>query len=62
VQRAGFGIAGGPGTVRDALREQSRVAGNSHLVCRSAFGDLSLEESLRSVDLFAGVVMPALDD
>jgi len=34
-------------TMRDALLEQSSIAGNSYLVCRFAFGDLSLEESLR---------------
>jgi hypothetical protein len=43
LQRAGFGITGGPGTVRDALLEQFPLRGNySHLVCRFAFGDLSL--------------------
>jgi alkanesulfonate monooxygenase SsuD/methylene tetrahydromethanopterin reductase-like flavin-dependent oxidoreductase (luciferase family) len=59
AQRGGFGIAGAPATVRDALLEQSRVAGNSYIVCRFAFGDLALEESLRSVDLFTRLVMPA---
>jgi hypothetical protein len=37
------------------------LARNSCLVSRFAFGDLSLEESLRSVELFARVVMPAFD-
>jgi alkanesulfonate monooxygenase SsuD/methylene tetrahydromethanopterin reductase-like flavin-dependent oxidoreductase (luciferase family) len=59
VQQGGFGIAGAPATVRDALLEQTRAAGNSYLVCRFAFGDLSLEESSRSVDLFTREVMPA---
>jgi alkanesulfonate monooxygenase SsuD/methylene tetrahydromethanopterin reductase-like flavin-dependent oxidoreductase (luciferase family) len=61
VQQGGFGIAGAPATVRDTLLEQARMAGNSYFVCRFAFGDLSLEESLRSVDLFARSVMPAFD-
>jgi alkanesulfonate monooxygenase SsuD/methylene tetrahydromethanopterin reductase-like flavin-dependent oxidoreductase (luciferase family) len=60
VQKGGFGIAGSPATVRDALLEQSRAARNSYLVCRFAFGDLALEESLRSVDLFTRHVVPAL--
>jgi alkanesulfonate monooxygenase SsuD/methylene tetrahydromethanopterin reductase-like flavin-dependent oxidoreductase (luciferase family) len=60
AQQRGFGIAGTPAIVRDALLDQIREAGNNYLVCRFAFGDMTLEESLRSVELFARDVMPAL--
>lgn len=60
AQRGGFGVAGSPGTVRDALSAQVREAGNNYLVCRLAFGDLSFAESRRSLEMFAREVMPAL--
>ena len=45
---------------RRCSRAQITEAGNNYLVCRLAFGDLTLAESLRSIDLFARAVMPAL--
>ena len=42
------------------LAAQVKEAGNNYLVCRLAFGDLTLAESMRSLDLFARAVMPAL--
>ena len=60
AQQRGFGIAGTPEIVRDALLGQIREAQNNYLVCRFAFGDMTLPEALRSVELFARVVMPAL--
>jgi alkanesulfonate monooxygenase SsuD/methylene tetrahydromethanopterin reductase-like flavin-dependent oxidoreductase (luciferase family) len=60
AQRRGFGIAGAPETVREALRAQIAAAGITYLVCRFAFGDLSYEESQRTVELFGREVMPAL--
>jgi len=53
-------IAGSPQTVRDALAAQAAQAGVNYLLMRFAFGDLSLDETLRSVELFAKQVMPAL--
>jgi alkanesulfonate monooxygenase SsuD/methylene tetrahydromethanopterin reductase-like flavin-dependent oxidoreductase (luciferase family) len=61
AQQRGFGIAGTPATVRDALRRQLAEAQTNYLVCRFAFGDMMLAESLRSVELFAQQVMPELD-
>jgi alkanesulfonate monooxygenase SsuD/methylene tetrahydromethanopterin reductase-like flavin-dependent oxidoreductase (luciferase family) len=61
AQQRGFGIAGTAATVRDGLLRQLAEAQNNYLVCRFAFGDMSLDESLRSVELFARQVMPALD-
>jgi hypothetical protein len=43
------------------LRGQLAEARTNYLVCRFAFGDMTLQESLRSVELFARDVMPALD-
>jgi alkanesulfonate monooxygenase SsuD/methylene tetrahydromethanopterin reductase-like flavin-dependent oxidoreductase (luciferase family) len=60
AQEAGFGIAGTPATVRDALRRQLAQTKVNYLVCRFAFGDMTLEESLSSLQLFAEQVMPEL--
>jgi len=57
---AGQGIAGGPETVRAYLQSQLTESSANYLVGQFAFGDLSLEESLRSVELFTRHVMPAL--
>lgn len=60
VQRAGFGVAGAPATVREALARQIAETGVNYLVCRFAFGDMAPAESLASLELFAAHVMPAL--
>jgi alkanesulfonate monooxygenase SsuD/methylene tetrahydromethanopterin reductase-like flavin-dependent oxidoreductase (luciferase family) len=60
LPEAGQGIAGGPETVRTYLQSQLTESGANYLVGQFAFGDLSLNESLRSVDLFTRHVMPAL--
>ena len=59
-EQMGFGVAGSPGKVRDALVAQAAEARINYLVCRLAFGDLSLAESMRSTELYARAVMPAL--
>ncbi|MDP2334777.1 MAG: LLM class flavin-dependent oxidoreductase [Reyranella sp.] len=56
----GYVVAGSAATVRDRLKRDNDVAGINYCLCRLAFGDLSIEESRRSVDLFAREVMPAL--
>jgi alkanesulfonate monooxygenase SsuD/methylene tetrahydromethanopterin reductase-like flavin-dependent oxidoreductase (luciferase family) len=60
VQRTGFGIAGRPATVRDALARQIGQAGVNYLVCRFAFGDMAPADSQRSLELFTQHVMPEL--
>jgi alkanesulfonate monooxygenase SsuD/methylene tetrahydromethanopterin reductase-like flavin-dependent oxidoreductase (luciferase family) len=60
LQLSGLGVAGAPATVRAALSRQVEISGINYLACRFAFGDLSFEESRRSLDLFAAEVMPAL--
>jgi alkanesulfonate monooxygenase SsuD/methylene tetrahydromethanopterin reductase-like flavin-dependent oxidoreductase (luciferase family) len=56
----GFAVAGTPRTVRDGLLRQFPEARVNYLVCRFAFGDMTLAQSLRSVELFAREVMPEL--
>jgi alkanesulfonate monooxygenase SsuD/methylene tetrahydromethanopterin reductase-like flavin-dependent oxidoreductase (luciferase family) len=60
MQRSGLGIAGTPEMVRDTLTSQIAQAQNNYQICRFAFGDLTFDESLRSLDLFTRFVMPAL--
>ncbi|MGH7824088.1 MAG: LLM class flavin-dependent oxidoreductase [Candidatus Binatia bacterium] len=59
--QTGQGIAGSPETVARFLKAQMAAAGATYLVGQFAFGDLSLDESLRSVELFTNHVMPALN-
>jgi len=56
----GQAIAGSPETVRTYLGKQIKDIGPNYLVGQLCFGDLTLEEMLRSVGLFAEHVMPAL--
>jgi alkanesulfonate monooxygenase SsuD/methylene tetrahydromethanopterin reductase-like flavin-dependent oxidoreductase (luciferase family) len=60
AQRKSYAIAGTPDTVRETLVTQIAEAGNNYMICRFAFGDLSLDESSRSLALFEREVMPAL--
>jgi alkanesulfonate monooxygenase SsuD/methylene tetrahydromethanopterin reductase-like flavin-dependent oxidoreductase (luciferase family) len=60
LRAAGQGIAGSAATVTAYLEAEIVEAGANYLVGQFAFGDLSLDESLRSVDLFTRHVMPAL--
>lgn len=57
---AGRALAGTPATVREQLAQQIERAGVNLILTRFAFGDLAYEASLRSVELFAGDVMPYL--
>ena len=56
----GQAIAGSPETVRAFLAAQIADSGSNYVVGQLCFGDLTLEEMLRSVGLFAAHVMPAL--
>jgi hypothetical protein len=47
--------------VTEFLQEQVDESASNYLVGQFAFGDLSLEESLRSVELFHKRVMPKLN-
>jgi alkanesulfonate monooxygenase SsuD/methylene tetrahydromethanopterin reductase-like flavin-dependent oxidoreductase (luciferase family) len=60
IKDGGRGIAGSPQTVTRMINEQMAEAGANYFVAQFAFGDLTLREVLRTVDLFAREVMPAL--
>jgi alkanesulfonate monooxygenase SsuD/methylene tetrahydromethanopterin reductase-like flavin-dependent oxidoreductase (luciferase family) len=56
----GQAIAGSVDTVRAFLRRQLAISGANYFVGQFYFGDLTLEEVLRSVELFSIHVMPGL--
>jgi hypothetical protein len=56
----GQGVAGSPATVRDYLGTQLADTGCTYMVGQFAFGDLTRDECLRSIGLFAREVMPSL--
>jgi alkanesulfonate monooxygenase SsuD/methylene tetrahydromethanopterin reductase-like flavin-dependent oxidoreductase (luciferase family) len=62
VLKNGQAIVGSPGTVRETIAAQAKEAGLNYFLLRFAFGDMTLQESMRSVDLFAGLVQPALEE
>lgn len=61
VEAVGNGIAGSPETVRRYVIEEAERTTMSYLVSWFAFGDLSLSEVTRSVELFSQHVMPAFE-
>ncbi len=60
LMEMGQGAAGSPRMIADFVRSQISQSGASYFVGQFAFGDLTLVESLRSVDLFAGPVLSML--
>jgi len=60
VERKQLGVAGSPRTVIDVLSKRIAEAGNNYLMCQLMFGDMTPPEALRSIELFATQVMPAL--
>jgi alkanesulfonate monooxygenase SsuD/methylene tetrahydromethanopterin reductase-like flavin-dependent oxidoreductase (luciferase family) len=56
----GQGVAGSPATVTEFLLSQLTETGCNYVVGQFAFGDLTREECLGSIGLFAANVMPAL--
>jgi len=60
MMEIGQAVAGSPQTVRQFLQAQIDESAANYLVGQFAFGDLSLEESLRTVELFKDEVMPKL--
>ncbi|MCZ6588188.1 MAG: LLM class flavin-dependent oxidoreductase [Alphaproteobacteria bacterium] len=51
-------IAGSPETVSAEIERQVDAAGLNYFVCRFAYGDLSYQESARSLALFSDAVAP----
>lgn len=62
IKDGGRGIAGSPATVTRMIKTQMDEAGTNYFVAQFAFGDLTLSEVLRTVDLFVREVMPALEN
>jgi hypothetical protein len=56
----GQAIAGSPQTVTTFLKPQLADSRCNYVVGQMAFGDLTLDEMLHSVELFGREVMPAL--
>jgi alkanesulfonate monooxygenase SsuD/methylene tetrahydromethanopterin reductase-like flavin-dependent oxidoreductase (luciferase family) len=61
MMERGQAVAGSPDTVTKFLRAELHESATNYLVGQFAFGDLSLAESLRSVELFSKNVMPRLN-
>jgi alkanesulfonate monooxygenase SsuD/methylene tetrahydromethanopterin reductase-like flavin-dependent oxidoreductase (luciferase family) len=55
-----LGFAGSPASVRDYLTALLQATGANYLMCQFVFGDMTLAESLSSIELFTTEVMPAL--
>ena len=52
------GVAGSPRTVRNFIAAEVEATGSNYFVSWLAFGDMTLAESLRSLELFSREVMP----
>jgi alkanesulfonate monooxygenase SsuD/methylene tetrahydromethanopterin reductase-like flavin-dependent oxidoreductase (luciferase family) len=57
AEATGRAVAGAPAKVRDFLARDIADGGINYLLCRFAFGSLTLAETERSIDLFARHVM-----
>jgi alkanesulfonate monooxygenase SsuD/methylene tetrahydromethanopterin reductase-like flavin-dependent oxidoreductase (luciferase family) len=58
AEAQGRAVAGTPDKVRAVLQRTIDDAGLNYLLCRFAFGDITGEEALHSIDLFTRHVMP----
>jgi alkanesulfonate monooxygenase SsuD/methylene tetrahydromethanopterin reductase-like flavin-dependent oxidoreductase (luciferase family) len=58
AEAEGRAVAGTPDKVRDFLQQTIDDAGLNYLLCRFAFGDITSDECLNSIDLFTRYVMP----
>jgi alkanesulfonate monooxygenase SsuD/methylene tetrahydromethanopterin reductase-like flavin-dependent oxidoreductase (luciferase family) len=56
----GNGVAGSPETVRNWIKAEVAATGINYFVSWLAFGDLTFDESMRSLELLSREVMPAL--
>jgi alkanesulfonate monooxygenase SsuD/methylene tetrahydromethanopterin reductase-like flavin-dependent oxidoreductase (luciferase family) len=56
------GVAGSPRTVRDFVASEIAATGTNYLLSWFAFGDMTRNEALTSVELFAREVMPSFPD
>ena len=54
-------IAGSPKTVLARLQEQHKEIGFNYLLAYMFLGTMTMEQAMRSLKLFTGQVMPALE-
>jgi alkanesulfonate monooxygenase SsuD/methylene tetrahydromethanopterin reductase-like flavin-dependent oxidoreductase (luciferase family) len=59
VVKNGGAIAGSPGTLREQVHDMAAQAGTNYFISQFSFGDLSQEEVMHSVGLFARELLPA---
>jgi alkanesulfonate monooxygenase SsuD/methylene tetrahydromethanopterin reductase-like flavin-dependent oxidoreductase (luciferase family) len=62
LQQRGDAIAGTPAQVRDYIAREIKATGVNYYVCDFAFGTITHDEAMRSVELFTKEVMPAFAD
>jgi alkanesulfonate monooxygenase SsuD/methylene tetrahydromethanopterin reductase-like flavin-dependent oxidoreductase (luciferase family) len=60
AEAEGRAVAGTPEHVREFLQTSIDQGGLNYLLCRFAFGDITCDEALQSVELFASHVKPAI--
>jgi alkanesulfonate monooxygenase SsuD/methylene tetrahydromethanopterin reductase-like flavin-dependent oxidoreductase (luciferase family) len=60
AEQQGRAIAGTPDAVREFLQISIDEGGLNYLLCRFAFGDITCDEAIRSAQLFARHVRPAI--
>jgi alkanesulfonate monooxygenase SsuD/methylene tetrahydromethanopterin reductase-like flavin-dependent oxidoreductase (luciferase family) len=60
IQADGRGFCGSPKTITEIVKRQMTESGANYFVGQFAFGDLTLQETMRSIELFVRDVMPAL--
>jgi alkanesulfonate monooxygenase SsuD/methylene tetrahydromethanopterin reductase-like flavin-dependent oxidoreductase (luciferase family) len=60
TEAQGRAVAGTPDHVCEAVQTSIDEGGLNYLLCRFAFGDITSEEALQSVRLFARHVRPAI--
>ena len=56
--KVGAAFAGTAGNFKTFIQNQIEATGANYFVCDVAFGDLALEESMQTVELIAGEIMP----
>jgi alkanesulfonate monooxygenase SsuD/methylene tetrahydromethanopterin reductase-like flavin-dependent oxidoreductase (luciferase family) len=60
ARRIGVAVVGSPATVKAELMAQAEAIPFNYLVCQVSFGCLTHAQEMRSLELFASEVMPAL--
>ncbi|MBV9860059.1 MAG: LLM class flavin-dependent oxidoreductase [Alphaproteobacteria bacterium] len=60
MEQEGYGVAGTPDAVCETLTRQIAESGINYLACRFAFGDVTLAEAIRSLELFEARIRPQI--